>query len=85
MRLDRYTDVKFYHWNDKDTPLRETEAVLTWCGQEFSGVATCNPCDQYRKAIGRKLALSRALKAARLSKLERKSVWDTLFERVNMV
>lgn len=40
------------------------------------GISACHPGDQFNKVIGRKLALARALKDAKLNKAERTAVWD---------
>ena len=40
------------------------------------GEASCAPQDQFNKVIGRKLALSRALRDAGIPKAERTEIWE---------
>lgn len=47
----------------------------------FTGKAYLHPNDQYDKRIGRKLALSRALKNSDLSRDERRQIWEGLFAK----
>jgi len=46
------------------------------------GKATCSKHDNYVRFIGRKIALSRAMKAARLSKEERTKIWMEYLSKV---
>lgn len=45
-----------------------------------SGGAYCRPPDQFCKATGRRIALTKALKASNLTKEERREVWTEYFE-----
>ena len=45
------------------------------------GQANLHPNDQYDKRIGRKLALSRALKKLDLTRDERRQIWEGLFAK----
>jgi len=91
MQLTANSQVQFVHWKDDrgQTP-RETEAILTMqrdTGEDaaeftYIGIATCNPQDNYSRALGRKLALARAMKQAQLSKETRTQMWRALWSRV---
>ena len=45
------------------------------------GIAICHPWDVFVKEAGRKLALTRALKASKLDRATRFLVWDAYFQR----
>lgn len=46
------------------------------------GSAFCSVEDNFNKAIGRKLALTRALEGSKFSKEERTAIWETYFDIV---
>ena len=45
----------------------------------YQGAAYCNPCDQFSKKVGRKLALGRALQA--LPRNLRQQIWEAYFRQ----
>jgi hypothetical protein len=61
-------------WNAKVTYCYLYDPDGVQVGQ---GVAACHPTDNFNKIVGRKLALSRALKNAGLGKAERTKVWES--------
>ena len=48
--------------------------------ERIMGVACCNPRDQFVKTIGRKIALARAMRAAGMTRDERRAAWAAYFE-----
>ena len=46
-----------------------------------TGMASCHPKDQYDKNVGRKIALSRALKMLTDDRVLRKTYWDAYFAK----
>lgn len=45
-----------------------------------AGFAQCIPTDQFSRAIGRKLTLTRALAESGISKSERTQIWEAYFD-----
>lgn len=58
-----------------------TSCLLTVNNEQFDAVAACVNGDNFNKAVGRKLALSRALNEAQLPRDIRRQVWETYFNR----
>ena len=50
-------------------------------GSQWTGLARCAPTDQFVKAVGRKLALARAMQAAQLPKPTRAAIWAAYHAR----
>jgi hypothetical protein len=84
----RVIEISFSHSNPK---VEETGrftlceiCVISAMGASIAGtvaIARCHPWyDQFSKATGRKLALTRALKNFGLSKDERRVVWEKYWE-----
>lgn len=64
---------------------KEKESQITTCNisvndngamSQVTAQAICRPPDQFSKPLGRKLALTRALKISGLSEEEKKLIWD---------
>lgn len=49
-----------------------------------SGKTQCSPRDEFRPAIGRKLALAKALKMLGLTAEQRKAFWDTYHQKMGV-
>lgn len=60
-----------------------TQCDLTVNDKSFAGVAACVVGDNFNKEVGRKIALTRALKKADLPKDVRADVWIAYFNRGN--
>lgn len=62
---------------------RETEAWLRIGDKEQSEAITayakCHPNDNFDRASGRKLAMTRLLKKAGLNKVQRAAIWNALW------
>jgi hypothetical protein len=56
---------------------------MTINNEEFNTVAACAREDNFCKANGRKIALTRALSDAQLPKTVRTAIWTDYFKRVN--
>ena len=66
-----------YLINEKESRLPHTVCfIINNENEESIGCALCNPKDNYCRAIGRKLSLARAMKAAKLPKEERTVIWE---------
>lgn len=78
----------FKHFRGTNFEIRKHKAVtdVTYCSilvnnVEFTGLAACADGDTFNKEIGRKVALTRALKEAKLNKSTRTEVWNMYFNR----
>lgn len=81
LRLEngKRVEVRFTHYPNAPAPY--TEARVGW-GEEFLlGAGICHPNDQFNKAIGRKVALGRALEL--FPRDIRRQIWKAYFEFVN--
>lgn len=58
-----------------------TQCDLTVDDKSFAGIAACVVGDNFNKEVGRKIALTRALKKAGLPKDVRADVWIAYFDR----
>lgn len=90
INLDDSTNVSFsfQHYRNVNFEVRPGKFAtdVTYCdfllnGEEFSGLAVCVKGDPFKKETGRKNALARALKDAKLLKSERKQVWERYLHR----
>ncbi len=59
----------------------ETECKLLIGDQSYYGMAYTHPSDQYKKEVGRKLSLARAIQAASLNSQEEREVLAGYFSR----
>lgn len=71
---------------------KEVEALITSCGisvndngkmTQVSAQSICRPPDQFSKPLGRKLALTRALKISGLTEDEKALIWDTYIKSLD--
>lgn len=70
--------IQFKHHENRVTEcfLIDESGTTVCCGE-----ALCHSLDQFSRSVGRKLALSRALRSSLLSKATRTSVWESYFAR----
>jgi len=61
-----------------------TICVLAVNDSKYEGMAACLRGDAFNKRIGRKVALQRALRQAKLSRPVRTAVWADYFKRVGL-
>jgi hypothetical protein len=78
----------FRHYRATDFEIRPKKSVtdvsycvLTVNGVQFTGLAACAQGDTFNKDIGRKVALTRAMKDAKLEKYIRTEIWSKYFNR----
>jgi hypothetical protein len=74
-------EVRFYY----DVPVGTTTCKVTTKTAEFLGVSLVSVHDQFNRIIGRKIALTRALVAAGVSKEERRQIFIEFFTKTRMV
>lgn len=73
----KVTENTFIRWEHKNQ--KQTTCVVERDGVVFTAVAKAGHGDEFRKAIGRKLSLSRAIRS--FSKAERTVIWNQLREK----
>jgi hypothetical protein len=83
-QVDGIGKFKFSHLISGYSGFRYTTCTL-YDHPEFTnivGYAHCHPSDQFNKAVGRKLALTRILEhpTLKLNKAQRTKVWNAYFE-----
>lgn len=62
-----------------ETPVKaETTCTVVYNGQTFTGRTFCSMTDTFKPTTGCKKALSRAMKAAGLDKVDRALIWSEL-------
>lgn len=62
-----------------EIPVPKWNAFDSFCGE-----AVCSPHDKFDRKIGRKLALTRAIKWAAFSREDRRAAWKAYLERRNV-
>ena len=64
-----------YLWSSPETREGQLVTCIIKCGPAgYSGIAKCGKSDNFNKAIGRKIAFTRALK--NIPRAERKELWE---------
>ena len=58
-----------------------TSCLLTVNSEQFDTVAACVSGDKFNKAVGRKIALAKALQEAKLPRPVRTAVWQAYWNR----
>lgn len=77
MKITEGIKVDWHH----NVPKKTTSCVLTVGGQVCIAVAKCAAGDQFSRAAGRKLTLTRVLKIANLPKDIRTEIWSVIWAR----
>ena len=75
----KISDQIYVHWQHKQEKKRKsTTCIVEKNGLVFTAVARASHGDEFRKSIGRKISLARAI--AEYSKEERSFIWNKLIE-----
>ena len=70
----KISDNTYVRWEHKEQ--KETTCVVEHNGATLTGQGKVGHGDEFRKAIGRKVSLARAIKD--LTKDERRTIWNSL-------
>jgi len=79
--------VGFHHFDENGAKFTECSLLREDKSLVLKGSAYCNPIDNFNRAVGRKLSLSRMLNLASImvgfDKADRQLVWDEYFKSLN--
>lgn len=73
----KISDQIYVNWEHKHQ--KETICTVDRDGVIFTAISKTGHGDEFRKAIGRKLSLTRAIRT--FTKQERTQIWNTLIEK----
>ncbi len=82
-KKEKEIKIRFFHSIGKNSR-PSTTAILNIGEDRYIGTATLYVKDKFSKAEGRKFSLQKAMEIAKLSKVDRTSVWDNYTNSLNV-